>query len=446
MFGQYGNYYFLVILVDIKHRYNLKLTRGHLPRMPVIGERGKDVSQYRICLAKLLVVVALSFGPLQAASAASVDEILQQAGITKNLTETSSSSSNLKDVLVGLLLGNLLNRVFNVPSDALPSGIKLAGASGKKEVVGFYAENWASDNASLNSLQQHGDMINVVSPFWGTINEDGTITSRSTNNRDAVMSYAQDNRVKVTVLLNNAKSGTSSVPVHHLLSDPQRRSNAIANIEEHVKANGFDGVNIDFEMVPPEDRDYLTQFMQELSDRMRPSGYTVAMSVFPKKDEATNDVAIAYDYKALAKYVDQIVVMTYDNHGEWSGPGSVADIKWVEDNLKYALQFIPKQKIYLGIAAYGYDWSAAGVKSVHYSDAMEQAAKYNAAISWDAASKSSYYTYVDSTGQHQVWFENSRSLAYKLDLVNKYDIRGVAIWRLGQEDPGYWQVLRDKLR
>jgi spore germination protein len=53
---------------------------------------------------------------------------------------------------------------------------------------------------------------------------------------------------------------------------------------------------------------------------------------------------------------------------------------------------------------------------------------------------------VDSAGQHQVWFENSRSLAYKLDLVNKYDIKGVAIWRLGQEDPGYWQVLRDKLR
>jgi spore germination protein len=406
-----------------------------------------DVSQYRIYLAKLLLVImVLSFVPLHRASAASVDEILQQAGITKSLTEMSSSSGNLKDVWVGLLLGSLLNRVFNIPSDDLPGRIKLSGTSSKKEVVGFYAENWASDTASLNSLQQHGDMINVVSPFWSTINEDGTITSRSTNNRDAVMRYARENRVKVTLLLNNAKSGTSSVPIHHLLSNSQRRSDAVANIEEHVKANGFDGVNIDFEMVPPEDRDYVTQFMQELSDRLRPSGYTVAMSVFPKKDESTNDVAIAYDYKALANYVDQIVVMTYDNHGEWSGPGSVADITWVEDNLKYALQFIPKQKIYLGIAAYGYDWSATGVQTVTYSDAMEQAAKYNTAISWDPASKSSYYTYVDSAGQHQVWFENSRSLAYKLDLVNKYDIKGVAIWRLGQEDPGYWQVLRDKLR
>jgi spore germination protein len=406
-----------------------------------------DVSQYRIYLAKLLLVImVLSFVPLHRASAASVDEILQQAGITKSLTEMSSSSGNLKDVWVGLLLGSLLNRVFNIPSDDLPGRIKLSGTSSKKEVVGFYAENWASDTASLNSLQQHGDMINVVSPFWSTINEDGTITSRSTNNRDAVMRYARENRVKVTLLLNNAKSGTSSVPIHHLLSNSQRRSDAVANIEEHVKVNGFDGVNIDFEMVPPEDRDYVTQFMQELSDRLRPSGYTVAMSVFPKKDESTNDVAIAYDYKALANYVDQIVVMTYDNHGEWSGPGSVADITWVEDNLKYALQFIPKQKIYLGIAAYGYDWSATGVQTVTYSDAMEQAAKYNTAISWDPASKSSYYTYVDSAGQHQVWFENSRSLAYKLDLVNKYDIKGVAIWRLGQEDPGYWQVLRDKLR
>lgn len=396
-----------------------------------------------MALVLLLMINILAIGPV---AASSVDDILQQMGTVNSASSASSSSSGgLKDLLLGLIFGKLLNQVLNIPADALPGGGKWSGGT-QKEVIGFYAENWSADLASLNSLQQHHDMMQTVAPFWGTINEDGTITTRSSNNRDDVMRLAHENKKKVTVLLNNAKSGTSSSPVHQLLNSPENRTNAVANIEEYVKANGFDGVNIDFELVPPEDRDKLTLFMEELSQRLRPAGLTVAMSVFPKQDETTNDVAIAYDYAQLPKYVDQIILMTYDNHGEWSGPGPIADIRWVENNLKYALRFIPKTKLYLGIAAYGYDWGPDGTKTVQYSETMEAATQYGAKLNWDESAQVPYFKYYDNDSEHQVWFENSRSLAAKLDLVTKYDIRGVALWRLGQEDPVYWQTLREKLR
>lgn len=384
---------------------------------------------------------------MSTAVAAPVNDILKQVQnvSSANTANSSSSSGGLKDLLMGLIFGKLLNQVLNIPADILPGGGKWSGST-KKEVIGFYAENWSSDAASLNSLKQHHDMMHTVTPFWGTINADGTITTRSSNNKDEVMQFARKNNVKVTALLNNAKSGTSTIPIHQLLNDPQNRTNAIANIEEYVKSNGFAGVNIDFELVPQEDRDELTLFMEELSQRLRPQGLTVAMSVFPKQDETTNDVAIAYDYEKLHKYVDQIILMTYDNHGEWSGPGPVADIRWVENNLKYALRFIPKHKLYLGIAGYGYDWNSSSVNTVHYTDAMETATKYGAKLSWDEAAKVPYFKYYDTKGEHQVWFENSRSLSYKLDLVNKYDIKGIALWRLGQEDPAYWQTMREKIR
>lgn len=391
--------------------------------------------------AVVVLLLAVNVFATATVAASPVNNIVQQIG---NVNPTSSSGG-IKDLLLGLIFGKLLSQILNVPPETLPGGEKWSGGT-KKEVIGFYAENWSDDPASLNSLKQHYDMMHTVTPFWGTINEDGTITPRSSNNMDAVKQFSREKKLKVTVLLNNAKDGTNSSPIHGLLNNPQNRTNAVANIEEYVKSNGFDGVNIDFESVPPEDRDKLTLFMEELSQRLRPQGLIVAVSVFPKQDETTNDGAIAYDYEKLPKYADQIILMTYDNHGEWSGPGPVADIRWVENNLKYALRFIPKSKLYLGVAAYGYDWSPGSVNTVHYSGAMETAVKYGAKLSWDEAAKVPYFQYNDANVEHQVWFENSRSLSYKLDLVSKYGLKGIAIWRLGQEDPAYWQTMKEKFR
>lgn len=402
----------------------------------------------RKSVMSMMLVLLLTVNMFGVAFAASpVDDLLKQLGSVNSAgaVSQSNSSGGLKDLLLGLVFGTLLNKVLNLPTDVLPGDGKGLGNT-KKEVIGFYAENWAADPASFNSLKQHYNLIGTVAPFWGSVNEDGTITTRTSDNKAELMKFANDHKVKTTVLLNNAKSGTSSSPVHQLLNNPENRTNAVANIEEYVKTNDFAGVNIDFELVPPEDRDELTRFMKELSERLRPQGLTVAISVFPKQDETTNDVAIAYDYAELVKYVDQIIIMTYDNHGEWSGPGPVADIRWVESNLKYALQFIPKNKIYLGIAGYGYDWWSGGVQTLDYTTAMETATRHSANVSWDDAAKAPYFKYSDAQGEHQVWFENSRSLAFKLELVNKYDLKGVALWRLGQEAPDYWQTIQEKLR
>lgn len=400
--------------------------------------------QTRIVVLLLVLTVFNAIGSFTL-YASPVDDFLKQAGNVNTASEMSSSG-DLKNLLLGALLGNLLNRILKVPLDQIPGDIYDRNQSNSKELIGFYAENWANDTEALNSLKQYGDKLQTVTPFWGTINADGTITSKTSNNRAEVMRYAEENHIKVTVLLNNAKSTDGVIPVHQLLNNEQYRLNAAANIEDYLKTNGFSGVNIDFEMIPPEDRDVFTAFIQELDSRLRPAGYTLGISVFPKSDETTNDVAIAYDYAKLAKHVDKVVLMTYDNHGEWSGPGPVADIRWVEKNLKYALQFMPKNKIYLGIPGYGYDWSVNGVTTVHYKQVAEIIAQYGIQPKWDQEAKTPYFTYVAAGIEHEVWFENSNSVASKIDLIHKYDLKGAALWRLGQEDPGFWQVVRDKLR
>jgi spore germination protein YaaH len=54
-------------------------------------------------------------------------------------------------------------------------------------------------------------------------------------------------------------------------------------------------------------------------------------------------------------------------------------------------------------------------------------------------------SYSTRQGRHTAYFATSRSLAAKLELVQRVDLAGIAIWRLGGEDPQNWDVIRGKL-
>lgn len=384
----------------------------------------------------VVMFAAMTMLPATPAYAFSLDSLL---GLS------SGGDGNFLNILFGVLLGKLFGLPANTAQGegggaGLPSSV-----SGGKEMMGFYAEWWDGDRSSYDDMVKHFGDIKTIVPFWGTLQTDGSISDRGGGDHAAVVKFARDHGTKTLLMINNAKQDSDNPPVHTVLTSPSLRTAAVDSLEAYIKKYNLDGVNIDFEMVPAGDRDSLTAFMKELYERLKPQGYIVSIDVFPKTDEE-NDVAAAYDYAQLPKYADRIAVMTYDNHGAWSGPGPIAPAGWVEENLKYALKFIPKNKLYLGIAGYGYDWSSKGVESLEYGPIMNLVDRFGSTVAWDDASKSPNFTYTGPDGvKHTVWFENRESLKYKLDIVNKYDIAGAALWKLGEEDPGYWPVIRDKL-
>jgi len=377
-----------------------------------------------------------AFVPAIPANASALSNLLGQTGIS------DSGGKSFINILLGLLVGSLLNKVAPGLGDKITAPD--ARTSSGKEVMGFYAEWWDTDTSSYTSMAKHVDTLNTIVPFWATLHADGSVSDRGGKDHAAVANFAHQSNLAALLMVNNAGLSTAT-GIHNVLSDSDLRATAINNLESMLQKYHLDGINIDFETIPPEDRDNLTAFMRELSARLKPQGYVVSIDVMPKTNEL-NDISAAYDYRQLAAYADKIIIMTYDNHGEWSDPGPVAGIDWVENNLKYALQFIPKNKLYMGLAGYGYDWSSNGVESIEFHEAIDLASRYNAIPQWDDTSKSTYFRYTDDGSvTHTVWFENNQSIKYKLDLVNKYDIAGVALWKLGQEDPGDWQMIKDKL-
>lgn len=258
------------------------------------------------------------------------------------------------------------------------------------------------------------------------------------------ITYANGNNIKPLVLLGNNFNGDTAKT---LLESPTNRKNLINNLLSLIKTNSYMGVNIDLEGVYSSDRSYYTTFISEVYAALNPLGYTVSLSVPAKtSDSPYNTWSYAYDYASISKYADQVIIMAYDEHYPGGSPGAVASIGWVTNVVKYAVTVIPPEKIYVGMAAYGYDWSVNGTKAYSINGCLSLASSYNAVIQWDSTAQAPYFTYTDSSSvKHTVWFENAQSLGYKLDVVNNSSVAGIAIWRLGLENTDYWNMIKSKL-
>lgn len=313
--------------------------------------------------------------------------------------------------------------------------------SPKKVVLGFATYYYSGDSSSYNSMATNTSTIDEIATHTYITDSYGSISGLIPTNQ---VNYANSNGIKTLVMVSNNFDGNIAKT---LLESPSNRQTLINNILNAIKSNGYKGVNIDFECVYYYDRSYLTTFMSELYSALNPQGFYVTISVPAKtSDSPTASWNGAFDYSALAKYSNQVILMAYDEHYPGGSPGSIASIGWVENVIKYAVTTIPREKILLGTAAYGYDWSSNGTKAYSISGIYNLASTYGASIKWDSLSQSPYFTYTDTSGiSHTVWFENAQSLNYKLDLVNSYNLSGIAIWRLGLENADYWTSIKTKL-
>lgn len=105
--------------------------------------------------------------------------------------------------------------------------------------------------------------------------------------------------------------------------------------------------------------------------------------------------------------------------------------------LDYAVTEIPSEKILMGIPNYGYDWTlpymrGTAARSVGLTEAFELAGRYGAEIMFDERAQSPYFNYTENGVRHVVWFDDPRSIAAKLDLINEYDLAGASIWTINR--------------
>lgn len=333
--------------------------------------------------------------------------------------------------LVFLLLSSLLAACSPAP------GAPLGQTAPKKPLLrlGYYVPE---DPASLSSLRQRAGDLDYVGLHWATIRADGSIEMR-TNPEVIRLVRSLGAKSLLSVMLNG---GAETARV--LLASDQSRSEAVESLLR--AAADYDGISIDFEGMPSEEREPFTRFMAQLAPRFRSAGKIVTAAISAKTSDTTTGWAGAHDYRALEPHADLFILMSYGfRTAQSSVPGSTAPMSWVEPTLSFALSQIPREKLLLGIPFYGYDWNTtAGPpgRAMRYPDSAALAAQMGARIEYDPVQQAAHFSYTKDGAAHEVWFEDQATLEPKLALAGRNDVAGVAFWRLGHEDPAVWPALR----
>ncbi|MDI7250035.1 MAG: glycosyl hydrolase family 18 protein [Bacillota bacterium] len=302
------------------------------------------------------------------------------------------------------------------------------------EVVGYI-----HDPASgLASARSHPDRLTALSPLWYSVGPDGRLVDARPD--PALREFARSQGIPLVVLINNQKVGDNC---QVLRSDASRRR-MVSEITDLVTREGYEGINLDFQEMRPDVREEFTAVVRELARSLHAKGKILALSLIPPVD-VPPEVTSVYDYRALGQAADYVVVFGYDRHNPSTDPGPIAPREWVEANIRKMVSLVPARKVVLGVGVYGYDWALPrrtpqDVTPLAVAAARELARRHGVQPQVQPGGQVTF-RYAKDGRSHEVWFQDATNVKEKVDLARRYNLRGVAIWRLGFEEPAHWAQL-----
>jgi spore germination protein YaaH len=317
---------------------------------------------------------------------------------------------------------------------------------------------------SIRSYQAHSAKIGLLVPTWYEVNEDGLV-SGGPNPMVLESAHKQKLPVMPLIALFNKKS------FHELAGNQHAQDEMNEALVRECRLHGYTGFQFDFENIVWTDRDALTALVKKSAEAMHKAGLQLTIATVPNAPGYVEgkggfgrwiytDWRGAYDIAEIAKYVDLVCLMTYDQNTRWTLPGPVAGWGWTVENLEYALKVVPKEKLSLGIPLYGYHWytrapivdKATGEEKPNPSadyinalDAVQLADAYRGGkIEWDAEDHSAFFFFYREQMREWIFFTDQRTFKDRYELVEKRGLQGFCSWVLGAEDPEIWKLLPDR--
>ena len=301
-----------------------------------------------------------------------------------------------------------------------------------------------------NYLERTGGVIGTISPDYFVISDKGDLIVQKVDARFTDRIHELGMRI-VPFLSNNWDKPSGIAGLNNLNSLAQQTRAAVVD-------NNLDGVNVDIQNVSHLYKDSYTEFVRLLRELL-PDNKEVSVAVAANPNGWTLGWHGSYDYAKLAEHSDYLMMMTYDESYFGSAPGPVASKDFVEGSIKYALKHTTPDKLVLGIPFYGRYWENGNggnaLTSVDVENLMEsypsskeyveekQSAKVSVTVSENDIKPKLWGGRILGAGTYEIWYEDLRSLSYRLDMARQYSLRGTGSWALGQEDVGIWEVYRE---
>lgn len=341
-----------------------------------------------------------------------------------------------------------LNSVNKLKSSTIKPNQKITIPKSPKQHIftGTFLDH-KSDSTDKQLLQNYKNLLTGVGFFEVHPDYNGNLSHFS---GEKSISTAWINHIIPYMTITNISSqGFDPDLLHALISNSEKRTKLINNIFQVLHKNDLKGIIIDFERLKPEDRTYFNTFIKELNKRLHPVGMEIAVAVPPMQGDKIPSYYAGYDYKTLGQHADFLFLMTYNWHWPGGSSGPIAPLPEVKKIVEYAVKALPRSKVVMGIPMYAYDWviNKPNQKTISYSQeyAVDLSRKYGSVIHYDKIAAQPSFRYTDSNGlQHEVWFEDARSVLAKYRLVKQYQLGGMGAWKLGLAFPQADQLLLEE--
>ena len=269
-------------------------------------------------------------------------------------------------------------------------------------VLGFYAlgdsqtSSWTDLFGTPFPLLGKGntDIVSDLGLGWYTVDQQGNLLTQS--NRTAwrrpsgwqnVLTAAYNFGLATEMTVHETNNGSL---LTSLLNNPEAVNRLVAQIV--TEAQYYRSVNLDLESLGLSEkgealltvRQRFTSFVALLATELKATGKTLTLTLHPP-----NSAYQGYDYLALGRVADRIVIMAYD-YGPKPEP-----INRVVKAVEMALEHVPPEKLMLGISLAS---------------------------------------------------ENAESIQVKIGIAKRYGLCGIALWRLGLTGETTWQAIRSSVK
>jgi len=228
--------------------------------------------------------------------------------------------------------------------------------------------------------------------------------------------------------------GNNTLTYFTLMPGSQQRKALIADLISATK--DYDGLNIDFENIPPRSNDAFFSFLRELKAGL-PKEKIFSIALYART-KAIND---AYDYEKIKPIVDKIFIMAYDEHWTRSEPGPVSSVKWCRNVADYSLRVIGNEKLIMGIPFYGRAWEDKNhhralvystTESIIEEYKIKEIRRENGIPTFD---------YVANLAV-KVYYNDEYSISTLMEMYKSMKINAIGFWRIGQETPKVWEIIQ----
>ncbi len=305
---------------------------------------------------------------------------------------------------------------------------------------------WDQINSHQQTLEFDRELVevnaDVISPTFLELNINGIVINITELD---YVDWAHEQDMAVWALVSNSFNPDWT---REMLSEPVLVDRFIAQMAIYSILYEFDGINIDFENIYLADSELLNDFVEKFSQITEKMDLPLSMDV--TVPEGSDQWSKVYDRESLGQSLDYLMIMAYDEFWASSSvSGPVASIPWTIEGLEATLQLVDSDKVVLGIPGYMRLWKDYSKSNDSSVLSMKNRDQYLSDNEYEVVYLKEMginYTEKRSGGVlNRIWIEDNLSLGKRLDMVESYQLPGIALWRRGFFDSEAEELMEERL-